>query len=149
MSAKPAVFAHRGARRVAPENTLPSFKLALAAGADFVELDTHQSKDGVPMVLHNASGPVGFFANVHCAAATRNFLVLENHAVDNPAWSDLVEGVEKPVVNKGYTTVPSGPGLGLRLNEDEFKKQLRDGGYFEPTPQWDAPKYRVNDRLWS
>ncbi len=117
-------------------------------------LETHKIGDaieeyGVPMVLHNASGPVGFFANVHCAAATKNFLVLENHAVDNPAWSNLVEGVEKPIVNKGYTTVPSGPGLGLRLNEDEFKKQLRDGGYFEPTPQWDAPTYRVNDRLWS
>ncbi len=117
-------------------------------------LETHKIGDaieeyGIPMVLHNASGPVGFFANVHCAAATKNFLVLENHAVDNPAWSDLVEGVEKPIVNKGYTAVPSGPGLGLRLNEDAFKKQLRDGGYFEPTPQWDAPKYRVNDRLWS
>ncbi len=51
-------------------------------------------------------------ANVHCAAATENFLVLENHSVDVPWWSDLVEGVEKPIVNKGFITRSgqAGPG---------------------------------------
>jgi glycerophosphoryl diester phosphodiesterase len=38
----------------APENTLPSFQFALAAGADLVELDYHHSKDGVPIVIHDA-----------------------------------------------------------------------------------------------
>jgi len=38
-------------------------------------------------------------ANVHCAAATENFLVLENHSVEVPWWGDLVDGVEKPIVN--------------------------------------------------
>ncbi|HSW50723.1 MAG TPA: enolase C-terminal domain-like protein, partial [Bryobacteraceae bacterium] len=116
-------------------------------------LETHKIGDaiqeyGVPMVMHNASSPVGFFANVHCAAATENFLVLENHAVDRPAWGDIVDGVEKPIVNKGYVKVPDGPGLGFTLNEEAIKKQMRDPGYFEPTPQWDI-KERINDRLWS
>ena len=116
-------------------------------------LETHKVGDliqdyGVPMVLHNASSPVGSFANVHCAAATENFLVMENHAVDRPEWGDVIDGVEKPIINKGYITVPSGPGLGITLNEEALKKQLRDGGYFEPTPQWDLPQ-RGNDRLWS
>ncbi len=116
-------------------------------------LETHKIGDaiqeyGVPMVMHNASSPVGFFANVHCAAATENFLVLENHAVDRPDWGDVIDGVEKPIVNKGYVKVPDGPGLGIKLNEEAIKKQMREPGYFEPTPQWDI-KERVNDRLWS
>jgi len=34
-------------------------------------------------------------------------------------------------------SVPDGPGLGIILNEEAIKKQLREPGYFEPTPQWD------------
>ena len=52
-SACPLVIGHRGCGAVAPENTIPSFKLALAAGADLVELDYHHTKDGVPVVIHN------------------------------------------------------------------------------------------------
>ncbi len=51
---RPLVIAHRGYSAVAPENTLPSFKLALAAGADLVELDYYHSSDGVPVVIHDA-----------------------------------------------------------------------------------------------
>jgi glycerophosphoryl diester phosphodiesterase len=50
---RPLIIGHRGYAAVAPENTLPSFKLALAAGADLVELDYQQSRDGVPMVIHD------------------------------------------------------------------------------------------------
>ncbi|HZT32090.1 MAG TPA: mandelate racemase/muconate lactonizing enzyme family protein [Bryobacteraceae bacterium] len=102
---------------------------------------------GVPMAMHNASTPICSFANVHCAAATENFLVLENHAVDVPFWNDLVEGVEKPIINHGFITVPDKPGLGVTLNEEAVKQHLAEPGWFEPTPQWD--KDRSNDRLWS
>jgi L-alanine-DL-glutamate epimerase-like enolase superfamily enzyme len=102
---------------------------------------------GVPMAMHFAGSPVSCMANVHCAAATENFLVLENHSVDVPWWSDLVDGVEKPIVNKGYITVPDKPGLGITLNEAVVKEHLLEPGYFEPTPQWNTPP--VNDRLWS
>jgi L-alanine-DL-glutamate epimerase-like enolase superfamily enzyme len=123
--------------------------LATAGGI----LETHKIGDmaeeyGVPMAMHNATSPVAFMANVHCAAATSNFLVLENHAVDRPEWGDIIDGVEKPIVNKGFVRVPDGPGLGFTLNEEAIKKQMREPGYFEPTPQWDI-KERVNDRLWS
>ncbi|MDQ6701444.1 MAG: mandelate racemase/muconate lactonizing enzyme family protein [Acidobacteriota bacterium] len=102
---------------------------------------------GVPMAMHFAGSPVSCMANVHCAAATENFLVLENHSVDVPWWNDLVEGVEKPIVNHGFITVPDKPGLGVTLNDDVMKQHLFEPGYFEPTPQWD--KERANDRLWS
>jgi len=50
---RPLVIGHRGYCQMAPENTLPSFKLAKSAGADLVELDYHHTKDGVPVVIHD------------------------------------------------------------------------------------------------
>jgi L-alanine-DL-glutamate epimerase-like enolase superfamily enzyme len=102
---------------------------------------------GVAMAMHFAGSPVSCMANVHCAAATENFLVLENHSVDVPWWSDLVEGVEKPIVNHGFITVPNKPGLGVTLNDEVMKKHLLEPGYFEPTPEWN--NVRSHDRLWS
>lgn len=49
----PQVFAHRGAKMVAPENTLPAFEQAIALGADGIELDVQCSKDGVLVVMHD------------------------------------------------------------------------------------------------
>jgi L-alanine-DL-glutamate epimerase-like enolase superfamily enzyme len=103
---------------------------------------------GVPMVLHCAATPVGTMASVHCAAATENFLVCENHAQEVPWWDDLVDGIEKPIVNKGFYTVPEKPGLGVTLNEAACKQHLAEPGWFEPTTEWDNIG-RPNDRLWS
>jgi glycerophosphoryl diester phosphodiesterase len=52
-SRRPLVIAHRGYSAIAPENTLPAFERALAAGADLVELDYHHSRDGALVVLHD------------------------------------------------------------------------------------------------
>ncbi len=102
---------------------------------------------GVAMAMHFAGTPVSCMANVHCATATENFLCLENHSVEVPWWEDLVTGIPKPIVEKGYIRVPERPGLGVELNEAVVKQHLLEPGYFEPTPQWD--KDRSNDRLWS
>src|SRR5690242_17224727 len=53
-SARPLVIGHRGYCQLAPENTIPSFELAIAAGADLVELDYHQTKDDQLIVIHDA-----------------------------------------------------------------------------------------------
>jgi glycerophosphoryl diester phosphodiesterase len=47
------VIAHRGACRVAPENTLSAFRAAAALGADAVELDARLSSDGHVVVHHD------------------------------------------------------------------------------------------------
>lgn len=44
---------HRGARGLAPENTLPGFAAALAAGVDTLELDVGVTRDGVVVVHHD------------------------------------------------------------------------------------------------
>lgn len=57
---------HRGARGLAPENTLPGFAAALAVGVDTLELDVGVTRDGVVVVHHDrrlnpdiARGPDG------------------------------------------------------------------------------------------
>ena len=52
---RPLVIAHRGYSHLAPENTLPAFKLAKAAGADLVELDYYHTKDGKMIVIHDTT----------------------------------------------------------------------------------------------
>ncbi len=47
------VIGHRGASAVAPENTLASFRGAIAADADYVELDTRVSADDTLYCLHD------------------------------------------------------------------------------------------------
>ncbi len=111
---------------------------------------------GVPMALHQAGSPIVAMANVHCAAATNNFIGLEMHSVDLPWWDSLVDGVSKPVINNGFVDVPEGPGLGIELNEEAVKEHLNTAptqhavypeGFFEPTTEWDA--LDAHDRTWS
>lgn len=47
--------AHRGYAAVYPENTLPALQAAVDAGARFVEIDVQLTRDGVPVMLHDAT----------------------------------------------------------------------------------------------
>jgi len=51
----PLIIAHRGASAEQPENTLASFRRALALEADGIELDVQITRDGVPVVFHDAT----------------------------------------------------------------------------------------------
>jgi glycerophosphoryl diester phosphodiesterase len=50
---RPWIIAHRGASEEEPENTLRAFRRAIELGADMVELDVHQSRDGHLVVIHD------------------------------------------------------------------------------------------------
>lgn len=50
----PRILGHRGARLLAPENTLPGFRAAISEGADGVELDVRRTADQVLVCLHDA-----------------------------------------------------------------------------------------------
>lgn len=52
-NATPLIVAHRGDSANAPENTLASFRLALANGADGIELDVMFSADQKLVVIHD------------------------------------------------------------------------------------------------
>jgi glycerophosphoryl diester phosphodiesterase len=49
----PQVYAHRGARAFAPENTIPAYAVGLHIGTDFVDMDIVLTKDGQVLVSHD------------------------------------------------------------------------------------------------
>jgi L-alanine-DL-glutamate epimerase-like enolase superfamily enzyme len=111
----------------------------------------YAEEHGVAMAMHQAGTPVSFMANVHCAAATQNFLALEHHSVDLPWWENMVKTTDgRKLITKGFANVPlMAPGLGIELNDEEIKKHLhpKDNSYFGPTTDWD--ERRSHDRVFS
>ncbi len=51
----PRLIGHRGAKALAPENTLGSIRAAKEAGAAWVEIDAKLAGDGVPVLMHDAT----------------------------------------------------------------------------------------------
>lgn len=49
----PLLIAHRGANRLAPENSLTAFRIAQAQGADALETDLHVTRDGEIVLFHD------------------------------------------------------------------------------------------------
>jgi glycerophosphoryl diester phosphodiesterase len=48
-----SIHGHRGSRGTHPENTLPSFQEAVAAGVQVLEMDLQLTADDVPVVAHD------------------------------------------------------------------------------------------------
>ncbi len=111
----------------------------------------YAEEHGIAMAMHQAGTPVSFMANVHCAAATQNFLALEHHSVDVPWWESLVKTVGGfKMIDKGFATVPlTAPGLGIELDEEVVKAHLHssDKTFFKSTEEWN--ELRSHDRTYS
>jgi L-alanine-DL-glutamate epimerase-like enolase superfamily enzyme len=117
--------------------------LATAGGMlETKKIGDYAGDKGIGMALHFAGTPVSFMANVHCAAATRNFLALEFHpeGEEIEKWTNMVQPTGTlPMISKGFANVPlDAPGLGIELNEAEIKKNLHpsDKSFFGPTESW-------------
>jgi L-alanine-DL-glutamate epimerase-like enolase superfamily enzyme len=115
------------------------------------KIGDYAEEAGIPMAMHHNSSPVAFMANVHCAAATENALVLEFHGGDIlTEWESMVIKTDnQPLMDKGYGLVPlTAPGLGIELNDEVLKSMMpKDAKYFDATPEWDNPG-RTYDKLW-
>ena len=124
----------------------------LASSGGLIEtkkIGDYAEENGIGMAMHFAGTPVSFMANVHCAAATENFIALEHHGLDVPWWNDIITGSNgKALFDKGFVKVPETPGLGVELNEKVIKEHLLPGElYFAPPNEWD--KIDSHDRTWS
>lgn len=47
------IIAHRGASKLAPENTMPAFELAYQMKAEGIETDIQLTKDNIPVIIHD------------------------------------------------------------------------------------------------
>lgn len=77
----------------------------------------------VTIAPHNPMGPLATAVNVHFAAATPNFKILEYILPTSSRWSNWVD--EPYLPNDGYLELRDRPGLGVEINEDA----IRDNDY--------------------
>jgi galactonate dehydratase len=70
----------------------------------------------VTIAPHNPMGPIATAVNVHFAAATHNFKILEFIDPSNGPWNNWVD--EPYVPKDGYLELRDRPGLGLEVDED-------------------------------
>lgn len=101
---KATIIGHRGARG-RPENTIPSFELALAHGADGVELDVRQSGDGELVVVHSS--------------------VVGSHAVKwtpYPVFRELGDGYQVPLLEDVLKQFCGRTFLDIELKEPGFEE---------------------------
>ncbi len=83
----------------------------------------------IPVSMHDCTGPLTLFAGLHVGAAVANCCYQETvRAQIQTVYHELID-TEVRIAN-GYVDVPRGPGLGVRLNPDLFKK--------------DRPGYRIS-----
>lgn len=95
----------------------------------------------VHVAPHNASGPIATAATLHVSAVAPNLLRQEMFAPRDAPWKDaLVGGL--PVIKDGFVSAPSGPGLGITVDEDVLAAHPyvpRDLELLEPTSILDRP----------
>ena len=85
----------------------------------------------IPVSMHDCTGPLTLFAGLHVGAAVANCCYQETvRAQIQTVYHELID-TELKIAN-GYVDVPRGPGLGVRLNPDLFKKN--------------RPGYRISTR---
>ena len=84
------------------------------------------------MAMHFAGTPISFMANVHCAAATENFLALEHHSLDVPWWKTSSSG-DQPLSTRASPPSPTGPASASSRTPTCQGAPQAEPGYFEPT----------------
>jgi L-alanine-DL-glutamate epimerase-like enolase superfamily enzyme len=82
---------------------------------------------GVHTALHCSGGPFSMIASLHVAAGIPDFLAQEYHHFGVTYHDDLVDGIEKPIIQDGYAYVPDGPGLGITPNDAAMRAHLAQG----------------------
>lgn len=67
MTNRPLILGHRGARKYAPENSIPAFRKAIEMRLDGVEFDVMSTMDGLPIVIHddNLARLTGHHIHIH------------------------------------------------------------------------------------
>lgn len=87
----------------------------------------------MPFAAHNITSPLGMAASAHVCASVRNLHTMElPYHWDQVSWRwDLVNSPE-PLIQEGKFVVPTGPGLGVELNDEVAQAHVKPGyNYFD------------------
>jgi glycerophosphoryl diester phosphodiesterase len=138
MAAAPIqVHGHRGARAMRPENTIPAFEYAIAAGVDYLEMDLAVTKDDVLVVSHDPLLAARICRGPSANTPIRQLTLVELGAWDcgaqrNPAYPKQVPvpGTKMPTLDQVLDLAPRGD-FGFNI---ETKISLQKPEY-TPSPE--------------
>jgi len=116
---KPYIMAHRGNRVACPENTLASFRRALADGADILETDLHLTSDGVFVCIHD--GTVDRTTDGHGPVAEKTLSQLKELSASYGRPEYAQERV--PTLSELAAILPQEVALALELKTDRFLEE--------------------------
>jgi glycerophosphoryl diester phosphodiesterase len=109
------VHGHRGARALRPENTLPAFEYAIAAGVDVLELDMAVTRDDVVVVSHDPVVPVKLCQGPGAGRPIRDLTLAELRKIDcgslrNPDYprQQPVPGARIPTLDEVFALATRG-----------------------------------------
>ena len=136
------VWAHRGANEYAPENTIEAFEMAARLGADGVELDVHQSKDGEIVVIHDE--------RLERTSSGSGFV--KDYTLEQLRGFDYAKGT--PFEGKAHYTIPTlrevfelleptDLTINIELKTNIFPYRGIERGVMEM-----AKEYGMKDRIW-
>lgn len=128
------VAAHRGDSMSAPENSIPAFENAIKDHADWIELDVHETLDGVIVVSHDAD--IRRIANVNRNIPDLTYEELKQYDVGSwfsPAFKDLhiatLDEVIKLAKGKIKLNIEIKPAAGDHELIEKIIKIIRDNDF--------------------
>ncbi len=133
------IFAHRGASRYRPENTLAAYEYAYELGADGIEIDVQLSRDNVPVLYHDWS-----FDRI----TGHQDLVTEMNSSDikkldaGSAFSDDFKGEQVPFLDEALSIIPEGKLVNIEIKKTAFEDRPLEEIVLET-----VSKHRLDDRV--
>ncbi len=130
----PGVIAagHRATAKFAPENTLAAIERAIEVGVDLLELDVRQSKDGVFVVIHDAT----VTRTTNARGRVADMTLAELQALDAGSWFDpAFEGECIPTLEAALAAIKGRalPDIDFKAGDPEaLVALLRGAGFEEP-----------------
>ncbi len=118
----PGVVSHRGAKHLAPENTLPAITAALNAGAEFVEIDLRRTRDDQIVLIHDPTVD----RTTNGAGRVSEFSFAQLRSMDAGSWfAPQFAGVKVPAFAEAMAVLEPAPvSVLIELKDDWTPAQL-------------------------
>ncbi len=118
------IIAHRGASAYYPENTMIAFEKAVEMGAEMIELDVMMSKDGIPIVFHDAKLNKHTNGNSYVKHYTlKELKKLDAGSWFNPKFSDQ----EIPTLEEALQFASGNIALNIEIKTEAVSNQIKNG----------------------
>lgn len=136
------VIAHRGASGYAPENTMPAMELAYDMKAEMIEVDVMLSRDGIPVLFHDAK----IDELTDGAGYLKDFSLEELQALDAGSWfSEEYAGTAIPTLEELLAWAQNKMTLNIEIKTEAYREELDQS--VEPRVVALVEQYNMTDQV--